>query len=344
MGRRAICKGGFFLKAFVTGGTGFIGSSIVRELLKADYEVRALVRQGANTRNLKGLKIEFIQGDVTDIDSLRRAVQGCKRVFHAAALYSFWVREPGLIYRVNVEGTHNMLKVAKEADVERIVYTSSVAALAVPEGKEPVTEESPVDPGKIVGDYKKSKYRAEQIALTYARSGLPVVIVNPSFPVGPRDIKPTPTGQTILDFLNNRIPAYVETGMNVVDVEDVALGHLLAAEKGQIGERYILGGEDMTMGELLGLLSKITGIPVPQKKIPYYPILGLSYLNAAFCRITGATPRMTPDTIRMSRHYMYYDPGKAIRELGFPQTSAKGALRKAVDWFRDNGYVRTAPS
>jgi len=329
------------LKAFVTGGTGFIGSSIVRELLKADYEVRTLVRKGADMRNLDGLEIELVQGDITDIDSLRRAVQGCKRVFHAAALYSFWVREPGLIYRVNVEGTRNVLKVAKEADVERIVYTSSVAALAVPEGKEPVTEESPVDPGKIVGDYKKSKYRAEQIALTYARSGLPVVIVNPSFPVGPRDIKPTPTGQTILDFLNNRIPAYVETGMNVVDVEDVALGHLLAAEKGQIGERYILGGENMTMGELLELLSKITELSAPRVKLPYYPILGLSYLNAAFCKITGATPRMTPDTIRMSRHYMYYDPSKAIRELGFPQTSAEGALQKAVNWFRDNGYVHT---
>lgn len=332
------------MKAFVTGGTGFIGSSIVRELLKADYEVCALVRKGADMRNLDGLEIELVQGDITDIDSLRRAVQGCERVFHAAALYSFWVRESGLIERVNVEGTRNVLEVAKEAGVERIVYTSSVAALAVPEGKEPVTEETPVDPGKIIGDYKKSKYRAEQVALDYARSGLPVVLVNPSFPVGPRDIKPTPTGQTILDFLNNRIPAYVETGMNVVDVEDVALGHLLAAEKGRIGERYILGGEDMTMGELLGLLSEITGIPAPRVKIPYYPILGLSYLNAAFCKITGATPRMTPDTIRMSRHYMYYDPGKAIRELGLPQNSAKGALRKAVDWFHDNGYVRTAPS
>jgi len=324
------------LKVFVTGGTGFIGSSIVRELLKAGYEVRALVRQGADTRNLDGLEIERVQGDITDIDSLRRAMVGCEWVFHAAALYSFWVREPGLIDLVNVEGTRNVLEVSREMGVDRIVYTSSVAALAVPEGKTPVTEEMPVDPKKIISGYKKSKYRAEQVALGYARAGLPVVIVNPSFPVGPRDIKPTPTGEVILDFINHRIPAYVETGMNVVDVEDVARGHLLAADKGRIGERYILGGEDMTMGDLLGLLSEITGIPAPRAKIPYYPILGMSYLNAAWCRLTGTTPRMTPETIRMSRHYMYYDSTKAIRELGFPQTSPKDALEKAVSWFREH--------
>lgn len=324
------------MKAFVTGGTGFIGSSIVRELLKADYEVRALVRQGADTRNLDGLEIECVQGDITDIDSLRRVMVGCERVFHAAALYSFWVRKPGLIDLVNVEGTRNVLDVAREIGVDRVVYTSSVAALAVPEGKTPVTEEMTVDPQMIISGYKKSKYRAEQVALGYARAGLPVVIVNPSFPVGPRDIKPTPTGEVILDFINHRIPAYVETGMNVVDVEDVAHGHLLAADKGRIGERYILGGEDMTMGELLGLLSEITEIPAPHAKIPYYPILGLSYLNAAWCRLTGTTPRMTPETIRMSRHYMYYDPTKAIRELGFPQTSPRVALEKAVSWFREH--------
>jgi dihydroflavonol-4-reductase len=328
------------MRALVTGGTGFIGSSIVRALLDAGYEVRALVRRGADRRNLEGLEVELVQGDITDIDSLRLAVHGCERVFHAAALYSFWVREPGAIHRVNVDGTRNVLEVAKEANVERVIYTSSVAALALPEGRVPVTEETPVDPGKIIGEYKKSKYRAEQVALEYARNGLPVVIVNPSFPVGPRDIKPTPTGRTILDFLNRRLPAYVETGMNVVDVEDVALGHLLAAEKGRIGERYILGGKDMTMGELLALLSEITEIPAPRVKLPYHPILGLAYLNAAWCRLSGATPRMTPETIRMSHHYMYYDPGKAIRELGLPQTPPKVALAKAVSWFRDNGYVK----
>jgi len=328
------------VRAFVTGGTGFIGSSIVRALLAAGWTVRALVRPGSDMRNIAGLDIEIAEGDVTDPVSLQRAISGCKVVFHAAALYSFWVRDPGLIYRVNVDGTKNVLTAAKRAGIERIVYTSSVAALAVPEGRTPVTEETPIDPRKIIGDYKRSKYEAEQLALRFARDGLPVVIVNPTFPVGPRDVKPTPTGRTILDFLNRRIPAYMETGMNVVDVENVATGHLLALEKGRVGERYILGGENMTMVELLQLLSEITGIPAPRVRLPYYPILGLSYLNAAWCRMTGCTPRMTPDTIRMSRHYMYYDPGKAIRELGLPQTPPRTALQKAVEWFQANGYVR----
>lgn len=328
------------MRALVTGGTGFIGSNIVRALLAAGYTVRALVRPGSDMRNLAGLNIEIVEGDITDLDSLQRAISGCEVAFHTAALYSFWVRNPELIYRVNVKGTENVLSAAKKAKLARIVYTSSVAALAVPEGKTPVTEYTPIDPRKIIGDYKRSKYEAEQLALKFARDGLPVVIVNPTFPVGPRDIKPTPTGRTILDFLNRRMPAYMETGMNVVDVEDVATGHLLALEKGKVGERYILGGKNVTMAELLLILSEITGIPAPRVRLPYYPILGLSYLNAAWCRMIGCTPRMTPDTIRMSRHYMYYDPGKAIRELGLPQTPPRTALQKAVEWFKDNGYVR----
>lgn len=327
------------MRALVTGGTGFIGSNIVRALLAAGYTVRALVRPGSDMRNLAGLNIEIVEGDITDLDSLQRAISGCEVAFHTAALYSFWVRNPELIYRVNVKGTENVLSAAKKAKLARIVYTSSVAALAVPEGKTPVTEYTPIDPRKIIGDYKRSKYEAEQLALKFARDGLPVVIVNPTFPVGPRDIKPTPTGRTILDFLNRRMPAYMETGMNVVDVEDVATGHLLALEKGKVGERYILGGKNVTMAELLLILSEITGIPAPRVRLPYYPILGLSYLNAAWCRMIGCTPRMTPDTIRMSRHYMYYDPGKAIRELGLPQTPPRTALQKAVEWFKDNGYV-----
>ncbi len=327
------------MRVLVTGATGFIGSSIVRELLTQGYQVRVLVREQSNTRNLDGLNIEVAYGDITNADSLGPALQGCSRLFHSAALYSFWVKERALLYKINVDGTRNVLQAAKEAGIDRVVYTSSVAALAVPVGKRPTTEETPVDFTQIVGDYKKSKYYAEQVALEYARAGLPVVIVNPSFPVGPRDIKPTPTGQTILDFLNRKLPAYIETGMNVVDVEDVAVGHLLAAERGKIGQRYILGGTDMTMGQLLQTLSEITGLPAPRVKLPYLPILGLSYLNAAFCRLTRATPRMTPETIRMSRHYMYYDPTKAIRELGLSQTQPKAALEKAVNWFQDNGYI-----
>jgi len=327
------------MRALVTGATGFIGSSILRKLLAQGYQVRALVREQSNTGNLDELNIEVVFGDITNADSLGPALRGCTHLFHAAALYSFWVKERALLYKVNVDGTRNVLQAAKEAGIDRVVYTSSVAALAVPVGKIPTTEETPVDSTQIVGDYKKSKYYAEQVALEYARDGLPVVIVNPSFPVGPRDIKPTPTGQTILDFLNRKLPAYVETGVNVVDVEDVAVGHLLAAERGEIGQRYILGGTDMTMGQLLKTLSAITGLPAPRVRLPYLPILGLSYLNTAYCRLTTATPRMTPETIRMSRHHMYYDPTKAIRELGFPQTRPRAALEKAVNWFQDNGYV-----
>jgi len=321
------------MKVLVTGGTGFIGSSIVRALLLAGHDVRALVREGADTRNLAGLDIERVTGDITDPESLTAAIRGCTHVFHAAALYSFWVTQPGLIERVNVGGTRNVLQAALDAGVERVVYTSSVAALAVPSRDRPVDEATPVDPSAIIGAYKRSKYAAEQVALEYAAKGLPVVIVNPSFPVGPRDIKPTPTGQTILDFINHRLPAYVDTGMNVVDVEDVAQGHLLAAEKGKIGERYILGGRNMSMREFLGILEKITGIPAPRVRLPYAPLLALSYVNATWCRMTKSTPRMTPDTIRMSRHYMYYDPSKAINELGMPQTPPEVALKKAVDWF-----------
>lgn len=326
------------MKALVTGATGFIGANIVRALLNARYEVRALVRPESDRRNLDGLDIEFATGDVRDPGSLQRATQGCELVFHAAALYSFWVRPRRLIYDINVTGTRNVLDAALKARVERVVYTSSVATLGLRDDGTPADESTPVDPQKIIGDYKKSKYLAEQVALEYSTK-LPVVIVNPSFPVGPYDAKPTPTGKVILDFLNRKMPAYVDTGMNVVAVEDVAVGHVLAATRGRIGERYILGGENVTMRELLELLSEITGLAAPRIRLPYYPILGLSYLNAAICAITGATPRMTPETIRMSRHYMFFDPGKAVRELGLPQTPAREALRRAVEWFRDSGMA-----
>ena len=329
------------MRAFVTGGTGFIGSSVVRALLERNVGVRALSRADSPRINLDGLDVEIVEGDLRDPASLRRGMAGCELVFHAGALYSFWVRPRRLIYDVNVEGTRSVFDAAKAAGVERIVYTSSVATLGLRDDGLPADESTPTSVGEVVGDYKKSKYLAEQVALEYAKD-LPIVIVNPSFPVGPRDVKPTPTGQTILDFLNRRMPAYVETGMNVVDVEDVALGHWLAVEKGRVGERYILGGENVTMKGMLDLLSDITGLPSPRVRVPYRPILALSYVNAAFCRIfPKITPRMTPETIRMSSHYMYFDPGKAIRELGFPQTPARDALAKAVEWFRENGYVRS---
>ena len=331
------------MKAFVTGGTGFIGSSVVRVLLERNVGVRALCRTGSDRRNLDGLDVEVVEGDLRDLGSLRRGIEGCELVFHVGALYSFWVRPAGLIYEVNIDGTRNVFDAAAEAAVERIVYTSSVAALGLHGDGTPADETTETRLDRIPGDYKRTKYLAEQVALDYAKE-LPIVIVNPSFPVGPRDRKPTPTGQTILDFLNRKMPAYIETGMNVVDVEDCALGHWLAAEAGRIGERYVLGGENVTMKEMLDLLADISGLPAPRVRVPYRPILALSYLNAGFCRLfPKITPRMTPETIRMSSHYMYFDPGKAVRELGFPQTPARDALAKAVEWFRDNGYVTSHP-
>jgi len=327
------------MKAFVTGASGFIGSNIVRVLLKRNWAVRVLVRSTSDRRNLNGLDVEIIEGDLRDRELLKRGMKSCDVVFHAAALYSFWGHPHRMIYDVNVEGTRNVLQAALEVGVEKVVYTSSVATLGQRKDGKPADETTPVSFAEIIGDYKKSKYLAEQVALEFAQK-LPVVIVNPSFPVGPGDIKPTPTGQTILDFLNRKMPAYMETGMNVVDVGAVALGHLLAAEKGRIGERYILGGENMTMKQMLDLLAEITGLPAPRVRLPYYPILALSYLNAGICSLVpGCVPRMTPETIRMSHHYMFFDPSKAIEELGLPQTPAKEALGKAVTWFKENGYV-----
>ena len=327
------------MRALVTGGTGFIGSSVVRALLERNIDVRALCRPGSTLANLEGVDVEVVEGDLRDAVSLQRGISGCELLFHVGALYSFWVRPRELIYEVNVDGTRALFEAAKAEGVERIVYTSSVATLGLREDGEPADEATSRSLDEIVGNYKRSKFLAEQVALEFATE-IPIVIVNPSFPVGQRDIKPTPTGQTIVNFLNRKMPAYVETGMNVVDVEDVAVGHWLAAERGRVGERYILGGENVTMKRLLDLLSEITGLPSPNLRVPYRPILALSYLNAAFCRLVpSVTPRMTPETIRMSAHHMYFDPSKAVRELGFPQTPARAALAKAVHWFESNGYV-----
>lgn len=328
------------MKAFITGATGFIGANVVRRLLERGASVRVLCRSSSSRGNLEGLDVELVPGDLRDAASLCRGMADCEVVFHVGALYSFWVRPRRLIYDINVGGTRNVMDAALQEGIARVVYTSSVATLGLRADGIPADETTETSLSRIVGDYKKSKFLAEQVALEYA-GRLPVVIVNPSFPVGPWDAKPTPTGQTILDFLNRRMPAYVDTGMNVVDVEDVALGHLLALEKGRIGERYILGGENLTMKAMLDLLSDLTGLPAPRVRLPYGPVLALSYLNAGFCRLfPGTTPRMTPETIRMSTHRMYFDPGKAVRELGFPQTPARDALAKAVTWFKEHATSR----
>jgi dihydroflavonol-4-reductase len=328
------------MKTLVTGGTGFVGANVVRLLLQRGIEVRALVRPRSDTRNLDSLDVELVAGDLRDRVSLEAALEGCDAVYHVAAMYALWTSDPRQIYDSNVTGTVNLLEAAGMAGVRRIVYTSSVATIGLPKDGTPGTEEVALQPEELVSDYKRSKYLAEQEVLKYAQRGLPVVIVNPSFPVGAWDVKPTPSGQIIVNFLRGKIPAYVNTGLNVVDVEDVALGHLLAAEKGRIGERYILGHANLTLPAMFQLLQQVSGVRAPSIRIPY----GLAYLSACVSEfvantVTHTPPFVTLAGVKLSRKRMFFDASKAMRELGFPQTSAIEALRKAVEWFRRHGYA-----
>jgi len=312
----------------------------VRALLAAGRPVRCLVRAGSRRDNLEGLPVELAEGDVTEPASLSSAMKGVSTLYHAAADYRLWARDPQEIYRCNVGGTHNVLSAAAEAGVSRVVYTSSVAALGLTADGGPADEATPVDRAHIVGHYKKSKFDAQKVAEGWAAKGLPVVIVNPSTPVGELDIKPTPTGQMIVDFLNRRMPAYVETGLNLVDVRDVAAGHLLAAEKGRIGERYILGNRDMTLKQILDALARLTGLPSPRIRLPHWIPMTVAAAGTGISRLTGRPPRVSLDSVRMSTHRMFFDARKAIRELGLPQTPVEEPLARAVAWFRANGYVR----
>ncbi|HLN57285.1 MAG TPA: hopanoid-associated sugar epimerase [Thermoanaerobaculia bacterium] len=325
---------------FVTGGTGFVGAHVVRALLRRGRTVRCLVRSSSRLSNLEELPVEVVAGDVTDPASLTRAMAGARTVYHCAADYRLSARRPREIYAVNVEGTRNVLAAASEVGAERVVYTSSVGALGLTRDGRPGDEETPVEPRSLIGHYKKSKHQAERVAQEWAARGLPVVIVNPSTPVGELDIKPTPTGQMIVDFLNRRLPAYVDTGLNIVDVRDVAEGHVLAAEKGRVGERYILGNRDMTLKEILDTLSTVTGIPSPAIRLPHWIPLAAAAADTVAARLTGRPPRVPLEGVRMSRHRMFFDAGKAIRELGLPQTPVEEALARAVAYFRENGYVR----
>ena len=329
------------MKTLVTGGTGFVGANVVRMLIQRGTEVRALVRPRSDTRNLDQLDVELVAGDLRDRGSLEAALEGCDTVYHVAAMYALWAPNPQEIYDSNVTGTVNLLEAAGQAGVEKIVYTSSVATIGLPKDGAPGTEEVPLSPEDLVSDYKRSKYFAEQEVLKYAQRGLPVVIVNPSFPVGPWDVKPTPSGQIIVNFLRGKIPAYVDTGLNVVDVEDVAIGHIMAAEKGRIGERYILGHANVTLPELFQLLAQISGMRAPRLRIPY----GFAYLSACVSEcvartITHKPPFVTLAGVRLSRKRMFFDASKAVRELGLPQTPPLEALSKAVQWFRAHGYVK----
>lgn len=329
------------MRALVTGATGFIGGMVARALRRAGHEVRLIVRPDADRRQVRDLKVEIYHGDIRDFASLRRAIAGCTQVYHVAALYKLWVRHKREIYDSNVTGTENVLKAARESGVEKVIYTSSVATLGLPGNGTAGSEETPVSLSDMVGHYKRSKFLAEQVALRYAQEGLPVVIVNPSTPVGVGDLKPTPTGKLIVDFLNGQMPGYIDTGLNLVDVEDVACGHLLAAEKGQVGEKYILGHENLTLQQILALLAELTGRPAPRFKVPYALALGVAYVDAALARlIPGREPFVPPVGVKLSKKKMFFDASKAVRVLGLPQTPVREALRKAVLWFQENGYVK----
>jgi dihydroflavonol-4-reductase len=327
------------LKALVTGGTGFVGRAVVTELLEAGWEVQALVRR-SGSRVLKGLEVEEVLGDLRNRTSLQRGVQGCSHLFHVAADYRLWVPDPEEMYAVNVEGTRDLLAAAAAAGLERVVYTSTVGTLGNPGDGTPGTEETPVSLKDMVGHYKRSKFLAEKVALEFAQQGLPVVVVNPSAPVGPWDSRPTPTGQMLVDFLKGRMPAYLETGLNLIHVKDVARGHLLAAAHGRVGEKYILGNQNLSLSKIFQMLAEISGRRAPRVRLPYWPVLGLAYLNELWATYLGRRPpRMPVTAIRMARKYMYFDNTKAVKELGLTLTPVSQALEDAVEWFKKHGYA-----
>jgi dihydroflavonol-4-reductase len=328
------------MKALVTGATGFVGAAVARAVASTGADVRVLVRQDSELGNLDGLSVEHVHGDLRNPDSLRRALAGCRQLYHVAAHYALWAKDPSIFYDINVTGTRLLMEAAREAGVERIVYTSTIGAIGLPEGGGLGTEQTPVSLAQMAGDYKRSKYLAEQEVLTLAKAGLPVVIVNPSAPVGERDIKPTPTGQMIVDFMKGRMPAYIETGMNLIDVDDVATGHVRAMERGRIGERYILGNKNLMLREIFETLSRLTGVPAPTVKLPRLAILPLAYINKWFADyVTHRPPRIPLEGVKMAKYKMHYDCSKAVRELGLPQPPIEIALEKAVKWFRSHGYA-----
>ena len=330
------------MKTLITGASGFVGSAVLRQLLAAGHTVRALVRPNSDRRNLAELPVEIVTGDLTDRASLDRALLGCSALFHLAAVYRLWVPHPQEIYETNVIGTRNLMIAAANAGAKRIVYTSSVATLGLTRDGSPADEDTPVSLADMIGHYKRSKFLAEaEVKKLADEQGLPVVIVNPSTPIGPRDIKPTPTGRIIVDALSGRMPAYVDTGLNLVHVDDVAIGHLLAFERGTIGERYVLGARNMTLKEILTELAAITGGQVPRIRLPHNLVLPIAYVSEAWAHLThGNEPRVTLAGVRLAKKKMFFSSEKAKRVLGYNPRPIEEALRDAVDWFRQNGYIR----
>jgi dihydroflavonol-4-reductase len=326
--------------AFVTGATGFLGSHVARVLADNGADMRLLVRSSSNPRNIEGLRADRALGDLRDPASLEKAMAGCDVVFHVAADYRLWVRDPNEMYRSNVEGTRAILEAARKNGVRRVVYTSSVATIGFTRNGYPANEDSPVSLADMIGHYKRSKFMAEQLALEAGRSGLQVMVVNPTTPVGDQDVKPTPTGRIVVDFLKRKFPAYVETGLNLVDVRECARGHVTALEKGKSGERYILGGENLTLKQILDKMAKITGLPSPTLKLPYIFAYAAGMADEIVTgRLRGREPRATIDTVRMGAKKMFASSDKAERDLGWKIVPVESALRRAAEWFRGNGYA-----
>ncbi len=350
------------MKVLVTGATGFIGGNLARELCARGYGVRALVRPGSNALTIEETGVEPVEGDILDRDSVRRAASGCRAVFHCAAAYTFWSKNPQGVRRANVEGTVNVLECAAAAGAERIVYTSTVSTIGLPpcacsaplKGKARAgaktpgcetclgDEGTPLPPGALHGHYKQSKFRAEQEAMRLAGKGIPVVVVNPTAPVGPWDVKPTPTGKVVLDFMRGRIPAYLATGLNLVDVADVSAGHILALERGETGQRYILGNRNVTLREMFGMLSRITGRPAPRVRLPYWLVVGAGYAEQAFSGgLLRREPMIPVEGVLASRKPAWVSSRRAVQELGLPQSPVERALEQAAEWFAANGYLNS---
>jgi dihydroflavonol-4-reductase len=326
--------------AFVTGATGFVGSHVARALAEQGSDLRLLVRANSNTKNIQDLKADLVTGDLREPASLEKAIAGCDAVFHVAADYRLWVRDPEEMYRANVDGTRAILDAARKNRVRRVVYTSSVATMGFTSDGQLADERSPVSLDNMIGPYKRSKFMAEQVGVEAARAGQDIVIVNPTTPIGERDIKPTPTGRIVVDFLKKKFPAYVDTGLNLVDVQACAQGHIAAFEKGRSGERHILGGENLTLKQILDKLAAITGLPSPTIRVPYFMALATGVVDEMFTgRIRGREPRATIDAVRMGRKKMFVTSAKAEHELGWKSLPVDAALGRAVTWFRENGYV-----
>jgi dihydroflavonol-4-reductase len=326
------------MTTLVTGASGFLGSHVTRQLVARGDDVRVLMRASSTNRAIADLSLEYVTGDLRDSVSLDRAMKGAKRVFHVAADYRLWAERSKDIYDSNVGGTKNLLAAAKRAGVEQLIYTSTVATIAVDRPQLP-NESTDAKLEEMVGHYKRSKWLAEKEVLSAAKNGLPVIVAMPTTPVGPWDWKPTPTGKIILDFLNGKMPGYVETGLNFVGVEECAVGHLLVAEKGKVGERYLLGGENLTLKAMLDALSRITGLAAPRLKIPHGLALGVAYANTAFSRLIGREPGIPVEGVKIARHMMFVDCSRAKRELGFQPGPVAAALDRAVRWYEANGYI-----